>query len=140
MVLALLPGIGTQLDKFCPDAGDAADAKLKLLQMAQAGELAQLDADLKLATAQIAVNEAEAASGSLFASSWRPLIGYVCGLGCAWNWIGLPVASFVMSAIGHPVAIYPADLGEMMPLLLGMLGLGGLRTIERVKGVIPPGQ
>ena len=80
-------------------------------------------------------HKVEAASSSLFVAGWRPAIGWVCGAGCAWNWIGLPMASFIMAAIGHTVAIYPADLGEMMPLLLGMLGIGTLRTVEKIKGV-----
>jgi len=122
--------IGGQLiTRLWPDPEDQAKAQLALLELAQKGELAQMD-----------VNKVEAASSSLFISGWRPAIGWLCGAGCGWNWIGLPVASFVMSALGHPVQIYPADLGEMMPLLMGMLGLGSLRTFERVKGVIPPGK
>lgn len=74
----------------------------------------------------------EAASSSVWTSGWRPFIGWVCGTGCAWNWIGLPVASFAFAALGHPVAIYAADLSEMMPLLLG---IGALRTVEKIKGV-----
>ena len=115
---------GQVIARIWPDPADQARAQLALLELAQRGELAQVE-----------VNKAEAASGSAFTSSWRPLIGYVCGLGCAWNWIGLPVASFAFSALGHPVAVYPADLGEMMPLLFGLLGMSSLRTFEKVKGV-----
>lgn len=120
---------GQVISRIWPDPADQAKAQLALLELAQRGELAQME-----------VNKVEAASANAFTSSWRPFIGWICGMGCGWNWIGLPVASFVMAAIGHPVAIYPADLGEMMPLLLGMLGMSGLRSFERVKGVIPPGQ
>jgi hypothetical protein len=60
---------------------------------------------------------------------------WVCGVGCAWNWIGLPVAKLGLAVAGHPLDIAPADLSEMMPLLLGMLGLGGFRTIEKIRGV-----
>ena len=98
-------------------------------------EQAQLAAAVQLVQGQLDINRAEAASTSLLVSGWRPAIGWVCGAGCAWNWIGLPVASFVMMALDHPVEMSPADLSEMMPLLLGMLGLGGLRTIEKVKRV-----
>ena len=56
-------------------------------------------------------------------------------MGCAWNWIGLPIAVFALRYVGKPVDLHPADLSEMMPLLLGMLGLGGLRTYEKVAGV-----
>ena len=115
---------GKVIARLWPDPLDQAKAQLALLELAQRGDLAQID-----------VNKAEAASTSAFTSSWRPLIGYICGAGCAWNWIGLPVASFVFSALGHPVAMSPADLGEMMPLLFGLLGMSGLRTLEKVKGV-----
>lgn len=117
--------IGGQLiTRLWPDPADQAKAQLALLELAQRGELAQVE-----------VNKVEAASPSIFVSGWRPAIGWVCGAGCAWNWIGLPMASFIMAAIGQTVAIYPADLGEMMPLLLGMLGIGTLRTVEKLKGV-----
>ena len=115
---------GQVISRIWPDPADQAKAQLALLELAQRGELSQVD-----------VNKVEAASSSLFVAGWRPAIGWVCGAGCAWNWIGLPMASFVMAAIGHTVAIYPADLGEMMPLLLGMLGIGTLRTVEKIKGV-----
>lgn len=105
-----------------------------------AQEQAQLAAALQLVQGQMDINKAEATSGNAFASSWRPMIGYICGFGCAWNWLGLPVAKFVMAALGHPVNISPADVSEMMPVLMGLLGLGGLRTFERVKGVIPQGK
>lgn len=132
---ALIPILGSVLDKVFPDPTAAAAAKVQVMEMAQRGELAQLDAELKLATGQLDVNKVEAASSDPFTSRWRPFIGWVCGVGCAWNWIGLPVATFIMAAIQQPILLAPADLSQMMPLLLGMLGLGGLRTIEKMKGV-----
>jgi len=59
----------------------------------------------------------------------------VCGSACAWNWVGLPVVLFVARAAGHPVDVKPADLTQMLPLLMGMLGMGALRTYERLNGV-----
>lgn len=135
MLAALIPLLGSLLDKVFPDPTAAAAAKVQVMEMAQRGELAQLDAELKLAVGQLEVNKAEAASGDPFTTRWRPFVGWVCGIGCAWNWIGLPVALFIMAAIGRPVQLAPADLSEMMPLLLGMLGLGGLRTLEKMKKV-----
>lgn len=98
-------------------------------------EKAQLAAALALVQGQLDINKAEAASPSVFTSGWRPFIGWVCGAACAWNWIGLAVAKFACAYFGHPLALTPADLTEMWPLLMGMLGLGGLRTFEKVKGV-----
>ena len=71
----------------------------------------------------------------LYAAGWRPFIGWVCGVACAWNWLGLSVAQFALTAAGHPVAMPAADLSQMWPLLLAMLGLGGLRTVEKLKRV-----
>ncbi len=98
-------------------------------------EKAQLAAAVTLVQGQMAINQTEAANPSLFVSGWRPFIGWVCGGGCAWNWIGLPVMKAGFDYFGHPLGISPADLGEMMPLLLGMLGLGGLRTVEKINKV-----
>lgn len=117
--------VGSKLiDRFIPDPAQKAAAQLELMKQAQAGDLAQ-----------IAVNTEEAKNPSVFVSGWRPAIGWICGGGCAWNWIGLPVAKLAMTVAGHPLDIAPADLSEMMPLLLGMLGLGTLRTAEKIKGV-----
>lgn len=131
----LIPLLGNLLDKFFPDPAAANDAKLKLMQMAQTGELAQLDADLKLATGQIEVNKAEAASNSLFVSGWRPFIGWTCGAAFAFKFIGGPLIVVLSSYAGHPVTLPEFDFTEMSTILLGMLGLGGLRTVEKVKKV-----
>jgi hypothetical protein len=100
-----------------------------------AQEQAQLAASLALIQGQMSINQAEAQSSSPFTSGWRPFIGWVCGCACAWNWLVLPSLKFAFAAFGHPVSLSPADLSEMWPLLMGMLGLGGLRTYEKVKGV-----
>lgn len=84
---------------------------------------------------QLDINKEEAKNPSVFVSGWRPAIGWVCGLACCWNWVGLPVAKTVSAYLGHPLPISPADISEMMPVLMGMLGLGGLRTVEKINGV-----
>lgn len=98
-------------------------------------EKAKLAAAVTLVQGQMAINQTEAANPSLFVSGWRPFIGWVCGGGCAWNWIGLPIIKAVVVFLGYKLAVSPADLSEMMPLLLGMLGLGGLRTCEKINKV-----
>lgn len=119
--------------------GTAAEAAKNIIGMffpdKTESEKNQLAASLALIQAQTDINKVEAANPSLLVSGWRPAIGWVCGAGCAWNWVGLPVAKALLLIFGHPVALSPADISEMMPLLLGMLGLGGLRTAEKINGV-----
>jgi hypothetical protein len=97
-------------------------------------EKAQLAAALSLVQGQMDINKAEASNPSRFTSGWRPFIGWVCGSACAWNWLGLSIAKFLCAYAGHPLILAPADLSEMWPLLMGMLGLGGLRTLEKLNG------
>ena len=97
-------------------------------------EKQQLAAAVMVIQGQIDINKAEAASPSIFVSGWRPFVGWVCGSACAWNWIGLPIAKAGLLLAGVSLSISPADISEMMPILMGMLGLGGLRTIEKIKG------
>jgi Holin of 3TMs, for gene-transfer release len=95
----------------------------------------QMASALAIVQGQLSINEKEAANPSVFVSGWRPAIGWVCGAACAWNWIGLKIALFVAAYLGHNLNLQPADVGEMMPVLMGMLGLGGLRTVEKINGV-----
>ena len=111
----------TVINKIWPDKSEA--------------ERQQLAAAVMVVQGQLDINKVEAASPSVFVSGWRPFIGWVCGVACAWNWIGLKIALFIAAYLGHPLDIRPADVSEMMPVLLGMLGLGGLRTVEKLKGV-----
>ena len=134
--ISILLGIGSKvIDKIWPDPAQRDAAKLELLKMQQSGELAQLSADTNLMIEQIKVNQAEAQNPSVFVSGARPFIMWVCGFGCAWNWIGLPIVKVIAIILGHPIDLAPANLSEMMPLLLGMLGLSGYRTIEKLNGV-----
>ena len=98
-------------------------------------EKQQIAAAVMVVQGQIDTNKEEAKSPSIFVSGWRPFIGWVCGMACAWNWIGLKIALFIAAYLGHALNIQPADISEMMPILLGMLGLGGLRTAEKINGV-----
>jgi hypothetical protein len=80
-------------------------------------------------------NKVEAGSLDPFTSRWRPFIGWVCGSACAWNWILLPIVRVGIQWSGSSIQVSPADISEMFPILVGMLGLGGYRTYEKVKGV-----
>ena len=98
-------------------------------------EKQELTAAVMVVQGQLAINTKEAENPSVFVSGWRPFIGWVCGAACAWNWIGLKLALFGAALLGTSLDLKPADLSEMWPVLLGMLGLGGLRTYEKVKDV-----
>ena len=98
-------------------------------------EKAQLQAAMLVVQGQLAVNQVEAGSSSVFVAGWRPFIGWVCGSACAWNWIGLPITKAGLLLGGITLDLAPADLTEMLPVLMGMLGLGALRTFEKTKGV-----
>lgn len=113
--------VSTTINKIWPDKTES--------------EKAQLAAAVAMVQGQLDINKVEAASSSPFTSGWRPFLGWVCGVGCAWNWIALPAVMAVGAWMDHPLQLSRADMTEMMPLLLGMLGLGGLRTYEKVKGV-----
>lgn len=126
---------GKVLDKIFPDPAAAMNAKIELLKAQQAGELAELAAQWDNAKGQIAVNQAEASSGNAFASSWRPFIGWTCGVAFAYKFVLAPVAALALTAAGHPITLPVLDFGEMMPVLFGMLGLGAMRSYEKVKGV-----
>jgi hypothetical protein len=89
----------------------------------------------ELAKAQIGVNAVEAASPSLFTSGWRPAIGWICGAALAYQYLLRPLVSWGVIAAGHPLPMMPGLDENLWQLLMGMLGLGGLRTFEKVKGV-----
>ncbi len=97
-------------------------------------ERAQIAAALALVQGQIDINKAEAANPNAFTSGWRPAIGWICGAAFGIQFVFGPLASWGSRLYGHPVDFPPMDIGAMMPVLLGMLGLGGLRTYEKVKG------
>ena len=127
-VTALLDIGSKVIDKIFPDPAAAANAKLELLKLQQNGDLAVMAGQMK-------INEIEAGSASLFVSGWRPGVGWVCVAACAWNWIGLPMVKVGLGLLAIKLELAPANLTEMLPILMGLLGLGGLRTLEKVQGV-----
>lgn len=101
-------------------------------------EKIRLELEAKLVdqvTAQIEVNKVEAANPNLFVAGWRPAIGWICGAGLAIQFIVNPIATWIAALAKHPILFPSLDLGTLLTLLLGMLGLGGLRTYEKVQGV-----
>jgi hypothetical protein len=86
-------------------------------------------------SAQLAVDQAEAGNKAVFVAGWRPFVGWACGSAFAWGYVGQPMAAFVLTAFGDRVTLPTLDLSGMMPVLLGMLGLGAMRTVEKIQGV-----
>lgn len=121
------------LDKLIPDPVARQAAKVKLIELEQQGQLAALDAELKIATGQLDVNKVEAASPDRFVAGWRPAVGWICVAGLAYQYLGQPLLTWV-SGWGQVPAPPSLELGDLMLLLTGMLGLGGLRTVEKLKG------
>lgn len=136
--LSLVAIGGKLLDKltdYFPSPEKKAQAQLALMEMAQKGELAHLNVEFELAKGQIDVNKAEAGSEHLFVSGWRPAIGWVCGLAFATQFVVGPLVTYIMVGFFNQDVVFPKmDFGEMMPILLGMLGLGAMRTTEKIKG------
>lgn len=117
------------LDKFIEDKDQKAALAHDLATMAD--RHAQ-----ELAVAQIEVNKAEAASGSLFKGGWRPFIGWVCGGAFAYHFVLQPVIVFGVLTAGIDLPPLPEfDMASLMTVMMGMLGLGGLRTYEKQKGI-----
>lgn len=87
---------------------------------------------------QAVTNQIEAAHRSIFVAGWRPFIGWTCGIGIAWHFVGLPFASFFLMVMGKQILISSLpviDTGQLFTLIFGMLGLGASRTYEKLKGL-----
>jgi hypothetical protein len=125
---SLLPVVGDVLDRFFPNKEEKERAAREI-EAKLAEHLAKID------LAQLEVNKQEAAHRSLFIAGWRPFVGWTCGLALFYTYVAQPMAMFVMAQTGDLVQLPHLDLSTMMPVLLGMLGLGGLRTYEKFKGV-----
>jgi len=127
MISALIGPVTGLLDKFIPDADEKARIAHELATMGE--KHAQ-----ELALAQIEVNKAEAASGSIFKGGWRPAVGWVCASAFAYHFVLQPILLFVVALTGTELPTLPEfDMGTLLPVLGGMLGIGGLRTYEKQK-------
>jgi hypothetical protein len=129
MVKLLVGPIFKLLDKVIPDADERSRLAHEIATLAerQAHEIAK---------AQINVNQNEAKHKSVFVSGWRPACGWVCVLGFSVNFLIIPIVNIYLTAWTQNSLLIPSlDVSEMMPVLLGMLGLGGMRTVEKTKSV-----
>lgn len=134
---AFIPAIidiaGRIFDKVIPDKAAAEKAKVEFFAAAQAHEF-------QLMLEQIKVNTAEASSTSWFVAGWRPFIGWTCGFALAYTYVLLPFLQFFVFTWGsvdmvNKLSRLPAlDLAQLLPILIGMLGLGVMRTYEKTAG------
>ena len=123
---ALMPILGKVLD-FIPDGNARARAEAEF-------QRALLDAAVKADADNREINKAEAQHGSIFVAGWRPFIGWICGAALAFNYLARPFWVWI-AATWFPAAPVPPGLdGMLWELMLGMLGIGGLRTLEKMQG------
>lgn len=128
--------VGAKLiDRLFPDKTKADEAKLKLFELQQSGELAIMANESKLAIAQTEINKVEAASASLFVSGWRPAVGWVCVAGLSYQLFLRPLLGWAALNAWDWTAPPGLEIDTLMTLLFGILGLGAYRTAEKIKGV-----
>ena len=125
---SLLPAITEVLDRVVPDQAAAAKAKLEM-------EAKLLEAATAQAGQQAAINQVEASHTSIFVSGWRPFIGWVCGAGLAWAFVIGPMLGWLLPATGVVAALPVLQMEYLLELVVAMLGLGALRSFEKMKGV-----
>jgi phenylpyruvate tautomerase PptA (4-oxalocrotonate tautomerase family) len=125
----LVDPVSNILDKVVEDKDQKARLAHEIATMAE--RHAQ-----ELARGQIEINKEEAKSRNIFIAGWRPFVGWTCGLALFWHFLGLPVTLFITGwfQLEHP-PLPEFDMQSLMTVLLGMLGLGGMRTFEKFKGV-----
>jgi hypothetical protein len=129
MLSKLIGPVTGLLDKFVEDKDQKAALAHEIATMSE--KHAQ-----ELAKGQIEVNKAEAASGSIFKGGWRPFIGWVCGGAFAYHFVLQPIIVFAVLTAGVDLPPLPEfDMASLMTVMMGMLGLGGLRTYEKQKGI-----
>lgn len=126
LVTSLIGPISGLLDKFIVDKDKKAALAHEIATMSEKHHQ-------ELMKAQLEVNKVEAGHSSLFVSGWRPFIGWTCGLGMFGNFITIPFANFVLALAAIDIVIPLVPLETMMPVLMGMLGLGAMRSYEKTR-------
>jgi hypothetical protein len=129
LIPSLLPIIGDVIGRFLPEDKEAAAKARQEIEAQLTKHLANID------LAQLEINKTEAAHRSIFVAGWRPFIGWSCGFALAYTYVVQPIAVFALAQTGYLIDLPTLSMSEMMPVLMGMLGLGGLRTFEKFKRV-----
>ena len=125
----------TLIEKIWPDPVKQSEELRKLEELHQKGDLAELNARIKLITGQLEINKIEASHKSIFVAGWRPFVGWVCGFGLAYVSIIEPIMRFIAKISGYTGEFPVIDTTLTMQVLIGMLGLTVARTHEKRKGV-----
>ena len=115
------------LDKVIPDKDARERAQAELLKASQ-------DQSFQRDMAQVELNKEEARTDP-FRGGWRPFVGWTCGVAFAMHFVLFPVANFFLASMGYEQITVAFDMETLLTVLLGMLGLGGLRTVEKWKGI-----
>jgi roadblock/LC7 domain-containing protein len=113
--------------RIWPDATEVEKAKIEQFR-------AEMQAQHAALIAQLDINKTEASHASVFVAGWRPALGWVGAAGLFYEWVVRPIGTAVSVSLGGPV-LTPLDIGDLITLVAGMLGLGGLRTAEKINGV-----
>ena len=129
LIPSLLPAVTDVIGRFLPEDKEKRAAAEREIEKQLATHLAKID------LAQLEINKQEAVHRNIFVSGWRPFIGWSCGIAMCYAYIIQPITIFVLAQTGNLVNLPTLDLSEMMPVLLGMLGLGGLRSFEKYKKI-----
>ena len=122
----ILSTVGTVIDRVVPDKNAREKAKEEL-------ERALNDQDFQIALEQIKVNAEEAKSESLFKSGWRPSVGWICSIAFALHFVILPLFNYILMLCGGQPILVPFQMDTLLTVLLGLLGMGTLRTVEKMK-------
>jgi hypothetical protein len=127
---ALISGAGT----LAKDLRSAITGEISPEKKAEL-EIKAQEIEAQIMTAQTAINQEEAKSSSRFVSGWRPAIGWVGVIGLGFVYILKPLIEWILVLCGSSIKLPSIDIGELYPILIGMLGLGTLRTVEKTRGV-----
>ena len=120
--------VSTVVDKIWPDANIDAQSKADAIK-------AELTQELQASLGQLEIDKVEAASPSLFVAGWRPMVGWICALGFGYQFLFKPLVSGVMIAFGIPATFPTIEIEALNTLLFGLLGLGTMRTAEKIQNV-----
>tara|TARA_R110000868_G_scaffold82465_2_gene232865 strand:+ start:150 stop:542 length:393 start_codon:yes stop_codon:yes gene_type:complete len=128
MIAALLPIISSVIDRIIPDKNGADKAKQEI-------ELELIKNVTQINLAQAEINQVEASHRSLWVAGWRPCLGWVAALGFAWVFLLQPVAQWLVVLSGNTIPLPDFQTDALLELTFAMLGLAGLRTYEKQKGL-----